>query len=74
MPADVVNTKMNSGTTLLYYTGLTRLAKNILQQIVGGYLDGDSAIMQTLAEEHQVARKYRRRHGAEKTPQRWVTT
>jgi fucokinase len=56
VPADVVDPKMNGGSTLLYYTGLTRLAKNILQQIVGGYLNRDRAIMQALAEEHQVAR------------------
>jgi len=55
VPADVVDPKANGGSTLLYYTGLTRLAKNILQQVVGGYLNRDRAIMQTLAEEHQVA-------------------
>ena len=55
VPADVVDPKANGGSTLLYYTGLTRLAKNILQQIVGGYLNRDRAIMQALAEEHQVA-------------------
>jgi galactokinase/mevalonate kinase-like predicted kinase len=56
VPADVVDPAANGGSTLLYYTGLTRLAKNILQQIVGGYLNRDRHIMQALAEEHQVAR------------------
>ena len=40
---------------MLYYTGITRLAKNILAQVVGSYLDRDRAVMQTLAEEHLVA-------------------
>ena len=56
VPSDVLDPKENGGATLLYYTGLTRLAKNILQQIVGGYLNRDRAIMSALAEEHQVAR------------------
>jgi len=56
VPSDIVDPKANGGTTLLYYTGLTRLAKNILQQIVGGYLNRDRGIMAALAEEHQVAR------------------
>jgi galactokinase/mevalonate kinase-like predicted kinase len=56
VPADLIDPKANGGATLLYYTGLTRLAKNILQQIVGGYLNRDRAVMQALAEEHQVAR------------------
>jgi len=56
VPSDVLDPKENGGATLLYYTGLTRLAKNILQQIVGGYLNRDRAIMAALAEEHQVAR------------------
>ncbi len=55
VPADVIDPKANGGSTLLYYTGLTRLAKNILEQIVGGYLDRDRAIMAALEEEHLVA-------------------
>jgi len=55
VPADVIDPKANGGTTLLYYTGLTRLAKNILEQIVGGYLDRDRSIMAALEEEHLVA-------------------
>ncbi len=56
VPSDVLDPIENGGATLLYYTGLTRLAKNILQEIVGGYLNRDRAIMAALAEEHQVAR------------------
>jgi galactokinase/mevalonate kinase-like predicted kinase len=56
VPSDVLDPHQNGGSTLLYYTGLTRLAKNILEQVVGGYLNRDRAIMAALAEEHQVAR------------------
>jgi galactokinase/mevalonate kinase-like predicted kinase len=56
VPSDVLDAKQNGGATLLYYTGLTRLAKGILRQIVGSYLKRDRAIMAALAEEHQVAR------------------
>jgi galactokinase/mevalonate kinase-like predicted kinase len=38
--------------TLLYYTGLRRLAKNILQTVVGNYLDRDRAGMETLRRLH----------------------
>jgi fucokinase len=56
IPSDVLDPKENGGATLLYYTGLHRLANNILQQIVGGYLNRDRAIMAALAEERHVAR------------------
>ncbi len=55
VPSDVLDPRANGGSTLLYYTGMTRLAKNILQQIVGGYFNRNRAIMAALAEEHQVA-------------------
>lgn len=57
VPSDLLDPKMNGGSTLLYYTGMTRIAKNILEQIVGGYLDRDRSTMQALAEEHLVARQ-----------------
>ncbi|MGC4052096.1 MAG: L-fucokinase [Paludibaculum sp.] len=57
VPSDLIDPKQNGGSTLLYYTGMTRIAKNILEQIVGGYLDRDRSIMQALAEEHLVARQ-----------------
>jgi fucokinase len=47
---EVLDPSTNGGCTLLYYTGLTRLAKNILQQVVGRYLDRDRAAMAALAE------------------------
>jgi galactokinase/mevalonate kinase-like predicted kinase len=53
--ADLVDPNRNGGTTLLYYTGLTRLAKNILDQVVGGYFDRNPRVMSALAQEHQVA-------------------
>ncbi len=54
VPNDVLDPA--GGSTLLYYTGVTRLAKNILQQVVGGYFNRNRSIMSTLAQEHQVAR------------------
>jgi galactokinase/mevalonate kinase-like predicted kinase len=50
VPADVLDPKLNGGQTLLYYTGITRLAKNILQQVVGRYLDRDRRAMATLRQ------------------------
>ncbi|HWB82681.1 MAG TPA: L-fucokinase [Bryobacteraceae bacterium] len=58
LPSHVIDPKMNGGTTLLYYTGITRMAKNILEQVVAGYLNRNRAIMQALAEEHQVAHTF----------------
>jgi galactokinase/mevalonate kinase-like predicted kinase len=54
VPNDVLDP--SGGSTLLYYTGVTRLAKNILRQVVGGYFNRNRTIMATLAQEHQVAR------------------
>lgn len=42
---DVLDPRTNGGTSLLYYTGITRLAKNILRQVVGRYLDRNRAAM-----------------------------
>jgi len=55
VPSDVLEPKLNGGRTLLYYTGLTRVAKNILQQVVGGYLDRDQRVTSALADEYVVA-------------------
>lgn len=52
VPADVLDPRTNGGTTLLYYTGIRRLAKNILRTVVGRYLDRDEAVIKTLAEIH----------------------
>jgi fucokinase len=52
VPPDVLDPATNEGTTLLYYTGLRRLAKNILRAVVGRYLDRDRAAMQTLRDLH----------------------
>jgi galactokinase/mevalonate kinase-like predicted kinase len=49
---DVLDPRTNGGTTLLYYTGITRLAKNILRQVVGRYLDRDRLAMATLRHLH----------------------
>jgi fucokinase len=50
VPADLLDPRRNGGCTLLYYTGITRMAKNILQQVVGQYLDRDRLAMATLRE------------------------
>ena len=55
VPADVLDPHQNGGQTLLYYTGITRLAKNILQQVVGRYLDRDREAMRVLRGLHEIA-------------------
>jgi fucokinase len=55
VPADVLDPHENGGQTLLYYTGITRLAKNILQQVVGRYLDRDREAMRVLRGLHEIA-------------------
>ena len=52
---DVLDPKTNGGRSLLYYTGITRLAKNILHQVVGRYLNRDRSTMATLKQIHIVA-------------------
>ncbi|MBN2315263.1 MAG: hypothetical protein JXM79_15135 [Sedimentisphaerales bacterium] len=55
LPADVLDPKVNNGQTLLYYTGITRLAKGILGQVVGHYLDRDRKTLSTLRQIHALA-------------------
>jgi len=57
LPADIIDPMSNDKATLLYYTGITRLAKNILQQVVGRYLNRERATMATLSHIGQVARE-----------------
>jgi len=52
---DLIDPMLNHGCTLLYYTGITRLAKNILQEIVGKYLNRDRYAMNTLKQIRQAA-------------------
>ena len=52
---DILDPKVNGGRSLLYYTGITRLAKNILQQVVGRYLNRQRATMATLKQIHMIA-------------------
>ena len=52
---DVLDPQANGGCTLLYYTGITRLAKGILGQVVGHYLDRDRATVATLQQIHELA-------------------
>ncbi|MBN2137455.1 MAG: hypothetical protein JW720_06590 [Sedimentisphaerales bacterium] len=48
VPSDVLDPGANGRMSLLYYTGVTRLAKNILHQVVGRYLNRDRATIGTL--------------------------
>jgi galactokinase/mevalonate kinase-like predicted kinase len=57
VPQDIIDPEHNGGQTLLYYTGITRLAKNILHQVVGRYLSRDRANVATLLHIEQVARE-----------------
>ena len=56
VPSDVIDPHRNGGCTLLYYTGITRLAKNILQQVVARYLNRDRATVTTLQHIGSAAR------------------
>ena len=48
VPGDLLEPDTNGGSTLLYYTGITRLAKNILGKVVGQCLDRDRAALEVL--------------------------
>jgi len=48
----VLDPKSNREQTLLYYTGMRRLAKNILRNVVGRYMDRDRPTMETLRKLH----------------------
>jgi galactokinase/mevalonate kinase-like predicted kinase len=52
VPPDVLNPPANQGVTRLYYTGITRLAKDILHQVVGRVLDRNRGAMETLRRIH----------------------
>ncbi len=51
---DLLDPNANGGKTLLYYTGMQRLAKNILRNVVGHYLDRDRRSIATLRELHSL--------------------
>ena len=55
LPADLLEPALNHGCTLLYYTGITRLAKNILAQVVGRYFNRDRQSLATLQRIREVA-------------------
>jgi galactokinase/mevalonate kinase-like predicted kinase len=56
LPSDILDPQANGGRTLLYYTGLTRLAKNILHEVVARYLNRDREAMATLRDIGGLAR------------------
>jgi galactokinase/mevalonate kinase-like predicted kinase len=51
---DLCDPAINGGQTLLYYTGMRRLAKNILRNVVGNYLDRDRRALATLNKLHRL--------------------
>lgn len=55
LPSDIIDPATNAGSTLLYYTGITRLAKNILEQVVGRYLNRDRRCVATLRKINGLA-------------------
>ncbi|MCF7973744.1 MAG: hypothetical protein K9N55_08005 [Phycisphaerae bacterium] len=59
LPTDLLDPTLNQGCTLLYYTGITRLAKNILAQVVGRYFSRDRQSLATLSRigrtAHEIA-------------------
>jgi fucokinase len=55
IPHGVLEPADNGGRTLLYYTGITRLAKNILGKVVGRYLDRQPSAMATLTQIRELA-------------------
>lgn len=55
IPNDLLDPTINRGSSLLYYVGVTRLAKNILQQVVAGYLNRNRSIMAALTQARQAA-------------------
>lgn len=57
VPDDIIDPLKNGNTTCLYYTGITRLAKNILQQVVGRYLSRDRATVATISHIGHTARE-----------------
>jgi fucokinase len=52
VPSDLLDPNQNQGHSLLYYTGIRRLAKNILQYVVGNYLDRNRYAMTVLEQIH----------------------
>jgi len=50
LPHDAFSPSRNGGRTLLYYTGITRLAKDILRNVVGRYLDRDREVLWVLEQ------------------------
>jgi galactokinase/mevalonate kinase-like predicted kinase len=50
--SDVLDPLVNKGQTLLYYTGMRRMAKNILRNVVGNYLNRDRQTLEALGKLH----------------------
>jgi galactokinase/mevalonate kinase-like predicted kinase len=57
LPAELFGPEYANRTILLYYTGITRLAKNILQEIVRGIFLNSPGHLATLGEIHDNAQR-----------------
>ncbi len=55
VPAEVLDPKLNDVQTLPFYTGVTRLAKNILHEVVGRWLDRDRDAEEILQHIHSLS-------------------
>ena len=54
LPSDLLDPTKNGGSTLLYYTGLTRLAKNILERVVGARIGVRERLVAAQAARREV--------------------
>ena len=50
LPEDAIEAAPGGEQVLLYYTGITRLAKNILERVVAGFLDREPTTMASLRQ------------------------
>ncbi len=55
VPQDIIDPERTRGQVLLYYTGITRLAKNILHQVVGRYMSRSRDTVATLGRIGSIA-------------------
>ena len=56
IPGDVLDPKLNGGSTLLYYTGIAPPATDFVAHVVGNYFDRNRTLLSALARQHQLAR------------------
>jgi len=57
LPDTLLATPERAGSMLLYYTGITRVAKNLLRRVVARYLDREHTAIEALGQLRQLAPK-----------------